>query len=509
MSAHRKTLIFLVLIMLVLSILTSFVSGLVKVATAASTSKDAFFEDDFSGTAIDGSKWNSTFATSGFRWCSFGIPSATNQTPGNWQDTSATPCNGTTQSPPHGTISEQDGSASFTASSSRAFPYIWRGQPSKPSPFPATGDFVLEVRLKYDVITGSGAGFAVSSYTGTDAIGDNPTNYPGRILTIWADSSGLRVALLGSQASVFDDFGQHDYVMAYANGQYSVTVDGFPLLQPVSSAVRANAIWVGNPFFAFWAIQDWSSFGLSMVRVGNPTLTLNPGSGSLGTMVTVQGDGFPMSSGLSQLEITFDNQLLGFASPLNGSFTLVFNVPHADATKPHHIHAVTLFPTNLDVAADFSVLPEVASSTLGVNLSTGAIYFPGDIVTIYIETTQNGGLAGPEGMELHLSIMRPNGTTSALNAGPVGRGLYKASFTVPKIGSTGTYAVTATASVKGMQASALGTFEVKQGWVSPGGPNVLSALSLPDSMPTVAILGMMITGVAVLGLAFITRRVGK
>lgn len=60
-----------------------------------------------------------------------------------------------------------------------------------------------------------------------------------------------------------------------------------------------------------------------------------------------------------------------------------------------------------------------------------------------------------------------------------------------------------------MQASSLSTSEVKSAWISPGGPTILSALNLPDSIPAVAILGMTIAGVAVLGLAFLTRRVGK
>ncbi len=507
MSPSRKVLISAVFIILASPILVSALARTTR-AQSVSTNQNPFFEDDFNGTAIDSTKWNSTFATSGIRWCSFGIPSPSNLTPGTWQDTSAIPCNGTTQSPPYGTSSEQGGSAALTASSSRAFPYIWRGQPSKPSPFPAAGDFVLEVRMKYDAITGNGAGFAVSSYSGTDPIGDNPTNYPGRILTIWADSSGLRVAILSNQAAVFDSFGLHDYVMAYVNGQYSVAVDGLPLIPPVSSTVRANAIWIGNPFFTFWGVADWSSFSIDAVRVTVPALQVTPNSGSLGTLVTAQGSGFQAAAnGLSELEITFDSQLLGFAFPQNGSFTFVFNVPHSDPTKLHHIHAIGLFPSNLDVQANFTVLAEPASGSLGVILSTGPIYFSGDAVTVYIETTQNGGLVGPADVQLQVSIIRPNGTSSALIAVSVGTGLYKASFTVPKTGSTGTYALTATVSVAGMQASALDTFEVKPPWLSTGGPTILSALSLPDSMPTVAILGMIIAGVAVAGLALLKRRV--
>lgn len=253
---------------------------------------------------------------------------------------------------------------------------------------------------------------------------------------------------------------------------------------------------------------------LQLTVLPPPVLTVSPSSGRLGDMVTIHGSGFFVMPGAPialpvELEITFDSPLLGVVFPQNGSFTFVFNVPHADPTKLHHIHAIGLFPSNLDVQANFTVLPEPASSTPGVSLSTGSLYFPGDTLTIYIQTTQNGALVGPAGVQLQVSITWPNGTSSALNPVSVGTGLYKASFTVPKNGSTGTYAVTATVSVDGTQASALDTFEVKPAWVSPGGPTILSALSLPDSMPTIAILGMIIAGVAVLGLAFLTRKVGK
>src|SRR2546426_3781350 len=160
MSASRTALISFLLIVFTSSVPISLPSGLVKAATGGSAGQTAFFEDNFNGTSIDVSKWNSTFATSGLRWCSDGIPSTTNLTPGTWQDASIVPCNGTIQDPPYGAVSEQGGSATFAASFSRAFPYIWRGQPSRPSAFPGKGDFVLEVKMKYDVITGSGAGFA-------------------------------------------------------------------------------------------------------------------------------------------------------------------------------------------------------------------------------------------------------------------------------------------------------------------------------------------------------------
>ena len=122
--------------------------------------------------------------TSGYRWCSAGIPSATSLTPGSWQNVSGLPCNGNAQPPPFGSVNSDGSSATFSSVSNLAFPFIWRAAPSMQSPFPSTGDFILDVKMQFRTITGNGVGLAVASYSSGDAIGDNPTNYPGRILTL-------------------------------------------------------------------------------------------------------------------------------------------------------------------------------------------------------------------------------------------------------------------------------------------------------------------------------------
>ena len=147
--------------------------------------------------------------------------------------------------------------------------------------------------------------------------------------------------------------------------------------------------------------------------------------------------------------ISFDSQFLGIATNENGTFAFVFNVPHADSTKPHFVHTVEPYPVHLDIQAAFTVRAEPVSSNLGIVLETGLIYFPGDSVTIYVLTSQNGETFGPSGVQLQVSITRPDGTSSALNPLSIGTGLYTASFTIPKTKSTGTYAITATVSSTG------------------------------------------------------------
>ncbi len=197
-----------------------------------------------------------------------------------------------------------------------------------------------------------------------------------------------------------------------------------------------------------------------------PTIMVTPNSGSLGGQVVVKGSNFPPSQfGPAELEITFDNQLLGFTFPQNGSFTFTFNVPHADPAKLHHIHAVELFPLSLDVQADFTVLPEPTTLDLNISVSVGPIYFPEETATVYVQTSLNGQPVG-NGVLLQLQLIRPDGSTVTLSAVSVSVGVYKATYAVPKTGSAGTYAVVATAHQSGQNAVAIGSFEVKSPWIA-------------------------------------------
>ena len=72
--------------------------------------------------------------------------------------------------------------------------------------------------------------------------------------------------------------------------------------------------------------------------------------------------------------------------------------------------------------------------------------------------------------------MKPDGSNVTLTSTFVGGGLFRASYTVPKTGPIGTYAILAKAHVANVQdASALATFEVKLSWLSSQGPAVATA----------------------------------
>jgi hypothetical protein len=169
------------------------------------------FEDEFDGTVIDSAKWKTDVATTGKRWCS-STKQDHQSNPGNWLDIATDPCHGITQAPPYGTITVRGGQASFSAGWMRTFPYIWSGPPSRTSPFPSTGDFILEARMKFDSIQRFGSGFVTLLWENTDPVGDNPPIPRGQVVfEIWADSTiGLRVSGL-VQASLSNPLAFHDY----------------------------------------------------------------------------------------------------------------------------------------------------------------------------------------------------------------------------------------------------------------------------------------------------------
>ncbi len=451
-----------------------------------SQSGGTFFEDNFDGIAIDSTKWNSTFATSGLRWCSSTVENH-HSNPGNWQDTSTIPCHGLIQGPPYGTVGVGGGLASFSSFSSRTFPYIWRGQPSKDSPFPSRGDFILEVRMRYNFIAGFGDGVFVNNWNSTDPVGNNPPAGQARVFMIWADSNGMFVFLMGQLFTVFNPAGFHDFLLEYIGGEYFVAVDGFPAIGPVASSVRPNNIWIGNPVFTFWGISDWSAFSLDLVRVAVPVLQLTPDNGSLGTKVTVQGSGFPSPSlgpRPSQVPVTFDDMFLGFAAARNGTFTFTFDVPHAEP-GPHLVKAFDPL-TGVRAVADFKVLAPPGGLT--VSLDVGSIYFPGDTAVVYVLTSQSGTPVGPSGLTLRLTLTKPDGSGVTLNATSLGPGLFKATYLIPRNGSLGTYALTARASVTGgANGSALRSFEVKLSWLNAQGGTVVSAAAIVGMVAVAAV----------------------
>ena len=80
-----------------------FVSLVLVLISNSASEGIQIFEDDFNGTTIDSTKWNTEIATTGKRWCSSTIWNH-HSNPGNWQDIGLEPCHDFTQVPPYGAI---------------------------------------------------------------------------------------------------------------------------------------------------------------------------------------------------------------------------------------------------------------------------------------------------------------------------------------------------------------------------------------------------------------------
>ncbi len=207
-----------------------------------------------------------------------------------------------------------------------------------------------------------------------------------------------------------------------------------------------------------------------------PTITLTPNSGILGTKVLIRGSGFILpsqpSGSLHIIIVSFDDMFLGTAFSVNGMFNFTFDVPHAEP-GPHLIKVLDQ-DSGLKANATFTVIAEPQATSLAVSVDVGTVYFPGDIAVIYLSTSMNGSPFSSGDLQLKLILFKPDGTNLTLNVILISSGFYKASYSVPSSSSVGTYGIVAKATTAGSSAAvALGGFEVKPAWLSPGARNTM------------------------------------
>src|SRR6266571_8021205 len=230
------------------------------------------------------------------------------------------------------------------------------------------------------------------------------------------------------------------------------------------------------------------SAAVSVQILPPPIIRINPTSGVPGTEVAVTGNGFPTAqqpfSYPVTIDVTFDDQFIGFTTTSNGAFSFTFNVPLAQPGQ-HTVKATTGFPT-LTAATAFTVLPN--QTPIVVGLTGGTVYFPGDTAVIYISTTSAGTPLGPANLQLQVSMIRPNGTSVSLTAVSISPGLYRATYAIPSNAPLGTYAVTVKAHEAGFQDGwAVASFEVKPSWIAANGRAVTMAVASSGPTATVAV----------------------
>jgi hypothetical protein len=254
-----------------------------SLASSAPVLAGTTFNDSFSGSALDGTLWNTSIATGGVRFCPDGVDSPT----GTWVDVTSSGCSGLTAAAPYGAISVGGGVASVSAPSGSVYPYVYAGSPSRPDPFPATGGFVFSARMRFDAIGGFGAGLQVVSSPNTNPTGTNGTGQA--VLALWNGD----VSLLGAPwSSLPDPSSFHDYRLQYVAGTYRLYIDGALAAGPVSSTLRPNAIWFGNPAAVWWGQSDWTTFTLDSIAVTVSSfldLTVDPNPAPVGQMPTISG----------------------------------------------------------------------------------------------------------------------------------------------------------------------------------------------------------------------------
>jgi PKD repeat protein len=273
----------------------------------------------------------------------------------------------------------------------------------------------------------------------------------------------------------------------YANNQAIATVDGifvqapppgcvgcqFPVFVPVTwdtLGVAAGNYTISATVFLSTdpTPADNSKTDGTVNILPPPTITLTPSSGGPGTKVLVQGSGFAgprQFPVLGEVDVSFDDDFLGFTLTKGGTFNFTLDVPLAQP-GPHLIKVFDVF-FGTRASAVFTVTTAPATGGLAVSVNVGTVYFPQDKVAIYVLATLNGAPVNPASTTVTAVVINPDGTTTNLALVAQTNGLYMATLTLSKTATIGTYAILAKAHMAGpLDATSVATFEVRLPWLS-------------------------------------------
>ncbi len=242
---------------------------LAPTTSAFATFNTIFMDTEFQGTTFSPSRWDTSIATSGVRWC--GDASS-------WLDPAREECSpGTTmQAPPYGSIQQYAGEAHFQADPGIAGPYVWwKKRMYHPSPFPSSGDFELRAKVKLDTLAPGGLGFVATDWADPTPSGSiDPGSRTTAVFAVWGNETGLHVCLLGTCVEPAHPYASYHYVVDYENGRYSVVASTrqlapVNLFSGVASSRRPTTIWMGNPRF-MPAGTVWSHLEMDRITVLTP-----------------------------------------------------------------------------------------------------------------------------------------------------------------------------------------------------------------------------------------------
>lgn len=391
---------------------------LLTMSTGISNAAVTVFNDTFDGTAIDQGKW---VLPGTLRFHQYGGPS---DPYGFWETPSGNPS--------YGTMAVNNSWVSLHNGNSTVFPYLT----SRNNPFPDAGNFVMELKMKYDSNNPHGTGFRLRR-----ADSDNPLASP--IFTIWQDSSSTRylsVSLLGyGWRGGLSDTSEHIYRLEYVDGSYSLFIDGSKKIGPVASSLRPNQIWFGNPVLAWWGSYYWTTLSVDYITIqkDDPPLPIaNAGLDQTvneGEAVTLDASGSTPNVSYEWLQIAGTPVSLNLADPVHPTFVSP-SVPAGGST-------LTFQLTVSDGQA--KSLPDV------VNISVKNVNHPPEAHAGNDQTVSEGALVNlngsdsydPDGEYLSYSWVQTAGPTVQLSHA----GVANPSFTTPLVGPAGatlTFALT-------------------------------------------------------------------